>query len=151
MMALAREIATQKYREFSYSRGGKTEFSGAETIQSYVGYARAIDLLDADLGSTQSKKNIRDLQSFQQWLSNAVLDYLRNEGCDIKRIEGAVQTLLQLTPPKLPTQEKVRSQLQDPPSAEFFRFSLKTIALLKPAVLQAKSRKAILIPGVFEE
>jgi len=149
MMELAVAIQRKHYREFSYLREGKRRYSSAGAIQSYVSYARALGLLDENLDS--SRKDARSLESFQQWLSNAVLDYLRSKNCDITQIQGAVQALLTSNPPLLPTQERVRSRFSDPPSATFFRFSLTAIALLRPAVLQAKARKTILMPGVFEE
>lgn len=151
MMALANAIKREKYTEFTYSRGGKTEFSGAEAIQTYVSYARAIELLDSDLGSSRPKKDIRDLQSFQQWVGDAVLDYLDRRGCNIQQIGAVIQNLLRVPPYKLPTREKVRSQFKGAPSADFFRFSLKAVALLRPAVLQVKSRSVILMPGLLEE
>ncbi len=151
MMELAVTVADHQYNEFSYTRDKKKQYSGAEAIHSYVSYARATGLLNADLGSAKPKQDIRGLESFQQWLGDSVLDYLTQKHCPIADIEAKVQALLQLSPPKLPTQEKVRSQFRDPPSEVFFRFSLTVIALLRPAVLQARSRKTILMPGVFEE
>jgi hypothetical protein len=151
MMELAGAIEKEHYREFSYLREGKRRYSSAGAIQSYVSYARGLGLLDEKLDSTRPKQDVRSLESFQQWLSNAVLDYLRSKNCDITQIEGAVQALLTSNPPLLPTQERVRSRFSDPPSATFFRFSLTTLALLRPAVLQTKARKTILMPGVFEE
>jgi hypothetical protein len=151
MMELAVTVAEKQYNEFSYMRNKKKQYSSAGAIHSYVSYARAIGLLNVDLGPTKPKQDIRGLESFQQWLGDSVLDYLTQNHCPIHDIEAKVQALLQHTPPKLPTQEKIRSQFSDPPSAVFFRFSLAAIALLRPAVLQAKSRKTILMPGVFEE
>lgn len=151
MMELAVAISEKEYKEFSYMRDKKKQYSSAEAIHTYVSYARAISLLNVDLGSMKAKPDIRSLESFQQWLSDSVLDYLNQKGCPIHEIEAKVQGLLRHTPPKLPTQEKVRSEFGNPISASFFRFSLTVIALLRPAVLQAKSRKTILMPGVFEE
>lgn len=151
MMELAGEIRKNQHREFSYLREGKRLYSSPGAIQSYVSYARALGLLDENLDAARPKAEVRSLESFQQWLSNSVLDYLRSRNCDIQQIEGAVQTLLTSNPPVLPTQERVRSQFSSPPSAMFFRFSLATLALLRPAVLQTKARKTILMPGVFEE
>jgi hypothetical protein len=151
MMELASAIRNEEYREFSYLREGKRKYSSAEAIQSYVSYARAINLLDENLEPTRPKQDVRSLESFQQWLSNSVLDYLRSKNCDIKQIEDALQSLLTSNPPTLPTQERVRSKFSSPPSAMFFRFSLATLALLRPAVLQTKARKTILMPGVFQE
>src|SRR6266851_232381 len=151
MMELAVAVADKQYKEFSYMRDKKRQYSSAEAIHSYVSYARSIGLLNGDLGSAKPKQDIRGLESFQQWLGDSVLDYLTQKHCPINEIEAKVQRLLQLVPPKLPTQEKVRSQFSDPPSAVFFRFSLTVIALVRPLLLQAKSRKTILMPGVFEE
>lgn len=126
MMELATAVRKEKYREFSYLRDGKIEYSSPGAIQSYVSYARAINLLDGELASARPKQDIRGLESFQQWLGNSVLEYLASKGCDPSKIGDAIQRLLSLSPPELPTQEKVRSQFSDPPSALFFRFSLKT-------------------------
>jgi hypothetical protein len=151
MAELAGAISKEKYREFSYLRDGKRMYSSAGAIQSYVSYARAIGLLDENLDSARPKQDVRSLESFQQLLSSSVLDYLRNKNCDLIQIQSAMQALLTSNPPLLPTQERVRSRLSNPTSAMFFRFSLTTLALLRPAVLQTKARKTILMPGVFEE
>lgn len=151
MMELASAIRKEQYREFSYLREGKRMYSSAEAIQSYVSYARALGLLDENQNAARPKQDVRSLESFQQWLSNSVLDYLRSKGCDITQIEGAVQALLGSNPPLLPSQERVRSRFSNPPSAMFFRFSLTTLALLRSKVLQTKARKTIFMPGVFEE
>jgi hypothetical protein len=151
MVDLATAIKREKYQEFSYTRSGKTEFSSAAAIQKYVSYAHAIELLDSNLGSSRLKKDIRDLQSFQQWLGDAVLDYLSRKGCNTQQIGNVIEALLHAPPYKLPTREKVRSQFKDPPSEDFFRFSLKIVALLRPAVLLVKSRSVVLMPGLLEE
>src|SRR5882672_1840947 len=105
MMELATGIRKHAYLEFSYLREGKRRYSSADAIQSYVSYAKALGLLDENLDAARPKQDIRSLESFQQWLSNRVLDYLRAYNCDISQIESAVQSLLVSNPPVLPTQE----------------------------------------------
>ena len=51
MSALARTVERERYPEFSYLRGGKKEFSSAETIHKYVSFAKSVGLLDGNLVS----------------------------------------------------------------------------------------------------
>lgn len=151
MAALARFIEEEKHIEFSYSRAGKTEFSSANTIKTYVSYARAIGLLDGDLAPTQLKKDIRSLENFQQWLSNAVVQYLTDNNSAIPQIATVIQASLQNVPYTLPTPQNVYEWLKSPPPAPTFKLSLKIISLLRSSTLQVRSRRVILIPGAIED
>ena len=151
MMALARSIAREKCVEFSYVRTGKTEHSGATTIQHYISYASEVKLLDGDFSPTKPKKDVRSLESFQQWLSDTVYQYLTDHACAVEQIADKTQFLLQAAPHKLPTPDKIRALIKSAPSAMVFRFSLKIVSILRPKAFQLKTRRIILIPGTLEE
>jgi len=151
LIALARSISYAQYPEFSYQRSDQTEYTSAETIRSYVAFARQIGLLDNDLGSTRNKSDIRALERFQQWLGDRVSQYLIDVGCPPATTGGVVQRLLTSNPSLLPSQENVRTLLKNPPSQFDFRLCLKVVARLRPSVLKLVSRRVILMPGVFKE
>ena|SRR6266853_2857647 len=151
MLSFARYIQRQKYTEFSYSRAGRTEYSGAGTIQHYISYGVALGLMDGDLTPTKPKKDVRSLESFQAWLSDTVFQYLDDKGCGIDQIADKMQILFQSAPYRLPTPSKIRSLFNNPPSPIVFRLSLRVMSLLRPKAIQVKSRGVILIPGTVEE
>jgi hypothetical protein len=151
MMSLAKHIESQKPTEFSYFRDGRTRFSGAETIREYISYASAVGLLDPNLAPTRPKKDVRSLESFQQWLSDTVFQYLATKGCAITQIANKIPTLFSTSPYRLPTLGQVRSLFATPPSPRVFRHSLRIMALLRPNAIQVKSSRVILIPGTVEE
>jgi hypothetical protein len=151
LIALARSIGEGQYEEFSYQRADKTEYSNAGTIRSYVAFARQIGLLGDNLGPMRNKSDITDLESFQQWLSDRVAQYLIDVGCPPAAISETIVGLLASTPPLLPSQENVRARLRNPPSEFDFRLCLKIVARFRPSVLKLVSRRVILMPGVLKE
>lgn len=150
LIALARAIETGRFQEFSYRRDEQYQFANAETIRFYIAFAREIGLLNEDLGATRPKSQIRTLDGFQQWLSDRVAQYLINRGASPTQITGAVRNLLNATPAELPSQDRVRRRLTNPPAPADFRACLKILALFRPNVLGLASRRVVLIPGVFE-
>jgi hypothetical protein len=150
LIALARSIEQSRFPEFSYRRSDKTEYTNADTIASYVAFAREIGLLDENLGPTRPKGDVRALASFQQWLSDRVAQYLSDRGSSPGQIGNAVRRLLNANPAELPSQENIRARLSNPPSPTDFRVCLKIMALLRPKVLEVVSRRVVLVPGVFK-
>lgn len=150
MITLAHHIEDLKLIEFSYSRGGKTQYSNAYTIRQYISFAQTIGLLDNDLETARTKKDIRSLENFQQWLSDVAVQFAIDRNCSIDQIRGAVQTLLQSSPSRLPTLENVRSRLTDPPDLDTFKLSAKIISLLRPNTFQIRARRVLLAPGIVE-
>jgi hypothetical protein len=149
--ALARYIARSKPAEFSYQRLGKPEYAGADAIESYVSVSRDIGLLDGDLRTNRPKKEIRTLENFQQWLSDLTMQYLEAKNASLKQIEQAILGLSQNSPCRLPTQENIRTQLQNPPSSRNFRLALKIVALLRSNVISVTSRRLVLMDGIIED
>jgi hypothetical protein len=152
--ALAKEIAAQKYIEFSYRRYGLTEYSTAQTIRSYVTFARHIGLLDENLTPTRNTDSIQDLESFQRWLGGKVAAYMEGSGCPLNGIKAKVIGLLtpnQPTkkPPLLPTLENLRKSIKEPPPIRYFYMSLKIASLLRPNVLTLVTRRIVFVPGAF--
>ncbi len=111
--ALARHIAQNKAGEFSYLRFGQLVYAGAEAIETYVSFAHDIGLLDGDLRTTRPKKEIRALENFQQWLSDLTMQYLKARAASLKQIELAIRDLTQNSPCRLPTQENIRTKLEE--------------------------------------
>ncbi len=97
-VALARHIAKAKPLEFSYQRLGKTEYAGAEAIEQYISFSRDIGLVDGNIEITRPKKDVRSLESFQQWLGDLTLQYLEKKNASLKHIEQSVMDLLQGSP-----------------------------------------------------
>lgn len=151
MMALARSLEEEKYDEFSYTRDEKTEYSSANTIHTYVSYARTIGLLNGNLEPTQPKSDVRSLENFQQWLSDTVVQFLSENNSSLPQIRDAMLAALGKIPRILPTLESVHARLTNPPPPLVFRFSLKIVTLLRPNALQLRSRRVILIAGILEE
>jgi hypothetical protein len=149
--ALSRHMTSAKPTEFSYQRFGKTEYSGAESIEGYVSFARDIGLLDGNLQPARPKKEIRGLESFQIWLGDLTMQYLDAKNASVTQIEQAMVDLMQGTPSRLPTQENIRSKLDSPPSPRNFRFALKITALLRSGVVSLASRRLVLIDGIVED
>ncbi len=151
MMALARSVEQEQYDEFSYTRDEKTEYSGANTIHTYVSYARTIGLLNGDLEPNQPKPDVRSLDNFQQWLSNTVVQFLSENNSSIPQIQDAMLAALGKIPRILPTLENIHARLTAPPPPPVFRLSLKIVTLLRPNALQVRSRRVVLIAGILEE
>ena len=151
MMGLARSMAKVKHREFSYTRARKTKYSSADTIQSYISYARTVGLLDGNLSPTRPKGDVRTLENFQQWLSDTVVQYLADNNSAITRVEDEIRGMLQGVTIELPTQDNVYSRLQNPPPRQVFQMSLRIISRLRPIALRVRSRRIILIPGLIED
>jgi len=151
MMALARSVEQEQYEEFSYTRDEKTEYSSANTIHNYISYARTIGLLNGDLESNQAKSDVRSLENFQQWLSDTVVQFLNDNNSSIPKIKDAMQALLGGMPRILPTLENIHTQLTAPPPPPIFKQSLKIITLLRPNLLQVRTRRVVLIAAILEE
>jgi hypothetical protein len=149
--ALSRQIASNKSAEFSYQRFEKTEYSGAESIEAYVSFAREVGLLDGDLQTVRLKKEIRTLENFQSWLSDLTMQYLDANNASVQQIQQAIIELVQASPSRLPTQENIRAKLNDPPSPRNFRFALKITALLRSGVVSLASRRLVLMGGIVED
>ena len=62
----------------------------------------------------------------------------------------AILELSQNSPSRLPTQENIRTKLENPPSLRNFRFSLKIVALLRSNVIILASRRLVLMDGIIE-
>lgn len=150
LMAIAREVAANRYPEFSYVRNGETEYSGQGAIQGYVSYAHDLGLLDSDLAIARPKKDVRSLENFQQWLSDATLRYLTDTNASMEQIEQAIVELFRSQPFRIPTQTNIREKLNNPPSLRNFRFSLKIITLLRPGAIEIKSHRIVLMDKVVE-
>lgn len=151
LIALARSISNARRTEFSYQRDDKTEYAGAESIRSYVAFAREIGLLDKDLGPTRNISDITELENFQRWLSDQVAQYMDRVGCPPAKVSEKIKLLLGRSPSVIPSQENVRSLFEDPPSQFDFRMCLKVTARFRPSVLKLASRRIILMPGVLRE
>jgi hypothetical protein len=147
-IALGRAIETANLPEFAYQRGRDTVYANADTISTYVLYARDIRLLDGDLNATRGKGDIRSLDNFQQWLSDAVVRYLRDNNASLEQIQAAVASLLSSTPHQLPTLDNLYKILRSPPPRHSLRMSLKVLSLLRPRALKLQSRRLVIIPSI---
>jgi hypothetical protein len=148
--ALARQLAQNKLDEFSYTRSEKIEYSSAGAISSYISFARDIRLLDGDLQIARQKKEVRALDNFQGWLADLTLQYLDRNNASLLQLGDLVHELCQRQPHVLPTQEKLRSLISEPPSARSFRFSLKILSLLRSNTIVVASRRVVLLNGIME-
>jgi hypothetical protein len=147
-MALGRFLKDEKTSEFSYERGGRTEFSASPTIARYAIYARDIALLDGSFECTRTKTDVRSLTNFQQWLGDSVLNYLAENKASVTEIEKAIVTLFTSTPASLPTLANIRLATGTPLSLGDLRLSLRAVALLKPTALSVTSRRLIVTTTV---
>ncbi len=141
---LARAIVKDKNVEFSYERNGVTYYSGASTVQKYIRYCQAITILDEDLLPLQKNTVFGELDSFQNWLGNKVIQYLSNNKCSSGQIKDAIRGLLQEETPRLPTPDNVLDKLERPVGRDNFMTSVKLVSLLRPKVFElAGSRRII--------
>src|SRR5688572_13396193 len=126
-ISLGRALAKEKSPEFAYQRAGKTEHSSASTISHYVSFSVDIGLLDGDFAPTRAKSDFRALESFQGWLADSVLVYLRANNASLEQIKGAVEFLLSTHPRQLPTLDSIHKTLNSPPSKDNLRRSLNVV------------------------
>jgi hypothetical protein len=147
--ALGRALNEAKKAEFSYQRGGKTNYSAYGSIARYVLYGKEVGLLDGDLKSTIPKANISSLVSFQAWLTDSVMNYLKGKGASIDEIEDTLASMLAKPPFELPTFENLYSHLKAAPSRDYLRLSLRVLALLRPAIITLKSYRLIALPALI--
>jgi hypothetical protein len=147
--ALGRAIAGENCTEFSYQRGGRTEFASSDTVASYALYAREIGLLTDDFQSARPKSDIRSLGNFQQWLSDVSFAYLQSHGASIEQIAASVRELISSEPCELPTVDNLFRHLNPSLSKYHLRLSLKVVSLLRPLILGMKSRRLVIVPSVI--
>jgi hypothetical protein len=147
--SIGRALKEGKTVEFSYQRGGGTQFSSPGSIARYVLYAREIGLLDGSFDSTIPKSKIRQIDNFQGWLADSIMDYLKGKNSSIGQIEDTLSALLSRAPYELPTFDNLYSHLREPPPKDYLRLSLRVLALLRPAIIALKSYRLIALPALI--